>query len=260
MKDKQTMMSMNEILSRRRPAVLPSNAPRLAARLRWRDIALACLYSIAGSSAFAQTPPEHAKTRGNLMVVVRESIGNNKADETLRPSGKMRAKLADGREVALETASWEFIGDTHIRFVFDGAQSMINALPSDLVELGVANVDDALAVAIANVERVYGEPVASPWTAGIMEVSGQSPDFDSSYFLDRKFWRKLSERHPEGVVVVVPKRGGLLYVPASDKRAVEALQKNIAQLYASSGTARVSSAIFLFKNDKWSVFQAPTSR
>jgi hypothetical protein len=213
--------------------------------------------SLFPSIASAQAPVMPERTRENLMVVVRESIGANRADDAFTPTGKMKAKLADGREVELEMAHWEFIGDTHIRFVFDGPQTMINATSQDLEKLGLKGVEDALALALANLERVYGKPVASPWEGGVMVVEGKSPDLDSSYFLDRSYWQSLLKSHPEGVVVSVPKRGGLLYAPLSDKSAVEGLKRGVGALYSSSQRLRVSSALFLFKDGKWSVFQAP---
>lgn len=173
----------------------------------------------------------------------------------LRPFGKTKAKLQDGREVEIEMAWWELLGDIHIRFVFDGANAMTGAVPEDLANLNINSVEDALLLAIANVKRVYGEPKSSPWTDGIFEVAGKSPDLDSSYFLDREFWKKLTKKHPEGVAVIVPKRGGLLYSPISDINAVDELKKGVGQLYSTSGAMRVSSAVFLFKEDKWSVLQ-----
>ena len=89
-----------------------------------------------------------------------------------------------------------------------------------------------------------------------MEVEGKSPDLNSSYFLDRAYWLALSKNHPEGVIVCVPKRGGLLYASLSNMQAVDALKRNVWELYASSQRLRVSSALYLFKNGKWSVFQA----
>lgn len=196
------------------------------------------------------------KTRDNLMLVVRETIGANKLDEVLTPTGKATVKLSDGREIEMEMATWEFIGDTHIRFAFDGPQMMLDATPQDLAKLGVGNVDDALALAVSNIKRVYGEPSAAPWVGGVMEVQGKSPDLDSSYFLDREYWRALLRSHSEGLVVGVPKRGGLLYAPASDGKAVDGLKRGVARLHSTSGRLRVSSALYLFKDDKWSVFQA----
>jgi hypothetical protein len=220
---------------------------------------LAALASLvpAFATAQAKTP---ANTRENFMVVVRESIGANRTEDALNPTGKMKAKLADGREVEFEMASWEFIGDTHIRFVFDGPQSMVNAAPKDLERLGINGVDDALALALANLKRVYGEPVATSWAGGVMAVEGKSPDFNSSYFLDRAYWAALAKTHPEGIVVAVPKRGGLLYTPLSNTQAVDGLKRAIGDLYSSSQRQRVSSALYLFKDGKWSVFQAATKQ
>lgn len=211
--------------------------------------------SLLSAFATAQTSTP-ANTRENFMVVVRESVGANRTEDAFVPTGKMKSKLADGREIELETASWEFIGDTHIRFVFDGPLSMINSTPKDLERLGINGVDEALALALTNLKHVYGEPAATPWTGGLMSVEGKSPDFNSSYFLDRGYWSALTKAHPEGIVVCVPKRGGLLYTPLSNTQAVNALKHAVGELYSSSQRLRISSALYLFKDGKWSVFQA----
>ena len=208
-------------------------------------------------TALAQSPGMPERTRENFMVVVRESIGVNRTEDALTPMGMAKAKLPDGREIDIEMASWNFIGDTHIRFVFDGPHTMINATPQDFERLGINGVDEALSLALANIKRIYGEPNASPWEGGLMVVEGKSPDLNSSYFLDRAYWGGLLKLHPEGLVVSVAKRGGLLYTPLSNAKAVEGLKRGVAYLYTSSERMRVSSALFLFKDGKWSVFQAP---
>jgi hypothetical protein len=213
----------------------------------------ACL---AWSCALAQNAQAVDTSAQNLMVVLRESIGANKQDETLQPIGKGRAILRDGREVELEVAAFAFLGDMHIRFVFDGPTSMLNAKPQDLARLQ-KNPAQALQLAVGNIKRVYGDPVAKPFTGGLMQVQGKSPDLDSSYFLDRDFWRGLLRQHPEGIVVAVPKRGGLVFAPLSDGKAVDGLRKGVSHLYSSSGQLRVSSALYLFKDDHWTVFQPP---
>jgi len=195
------------------------------------------------------------KSASNLMVVLRESEGANSPGETLVPLGKVKAKLPDGAEVELEPAWYQYLGDMHLRFVFDAPSSMPGASVKDLEHLGLSP-QAALDLAVANIKRVYGEPRATPWS-GLMQVQGKSPDLDSSYFLDRAFWRGLLKQHPEGVVALVAKRGGLLYTPVSDAKGVEAMRKSVGYLYSSSGNLRVSSALYLFKDDRWSVFQPP---
>lgn len=191
------------------------------------------------------------------MVVLRETIGANRQNDAFAPTGKAKAQLPDGREVEIETASWEYIGDLHIRFVFDGEQMMINATREDLTRLGLNTVEEALLLALANVKRTYGSPTVTRVEGAIMQVAGKSPDLNSSYFLDRPFWQELVSRHPEGVVVSVPARGGLVYVPASETKHVEMLKTATPRWYANAQRLRVSSALFLFKDGKWSVLQAP---
>jgi hypothetical protein len=210
------------------------------------------------SSAVAQAPRTFDDSASNLMVVLRESVGSNKPDETLVPMGKAKARLADGKEIEIDTGWFSYIGDMHVRFVFDTPTSMPNATPQDLERLKLTP-EAALELAVRNIKRVYGEPKASPWN-DLMQVQGKSPDLDSSYFLDREFWNGLLKQHPEGVVAIVAKRGGLLYAPASNQKAVEGMRKSVAYLHASSERMRISSGLYLFKEGKWSVFQAPVKQ
>ena len=88
--------------------------------------------------ALAQTADMPERKRENLMVVVRESAGANRADDALVPMGKVKVKRLGDREAELDLAYWHFIGDTHIRFVFDGPQMTMDATPQD--QIGRAHV------------------------------------------------------------------------------------------------------------------------
>jgi hypothetical protein len=46
----------------------------------------------------------------------------------------------------------------------------------------------------------------------------------------------------------------------SDSKAVDGLRKGVTYLYSSSGQMRVSSALYLFKDDHWTVFQPPQTQ
>jgi len=194
----------------------------------------------------------------NLMAVLRESLGENKQDEQLQPFGPISARTPEGRRIEFDASWYRYLGDMHIRLVFDGAQSMQSASPEDLERLHLSP-QAALDLAVGNLRRVYGDPAVTPWSGGLMQVEGGSADLTSSYFLDREFWQGLQGRYPEGVVVAVPRRGGLVYAPLSDEGAVTTLRFSAAALYAGGPGARLSSALYLFKNGHWSVFQAPQS-
>jgi hypothetical protein len=220
----------------------------------WFALAIAC------SAALAQAQQEAADSfdtgPGNLMAVLRESAGANEQEETLQPFGTLRAELPDGSEVELETSWFRYVGDMHIRLVFDSSTQLQSASPDDLDRLRL-DPEHAVQLAVANLRRVYGAPVSKPWTAGLMQVVGRADDLNSSYFLDRPFWQSLEARYARGVVVAVPQRGGLLYAPADDEEAVAALRFSATAIYASSSRSRVSSALYLFHGGHWSVFQPP---
>lgn len=195
-------------------------------------------------------------TAGNLLVVLRESPGANKLVEGLAPFGKISARAADGREFEFEASWFQYLGDMHLRLVFDGTRRVQSALPDDLARLKLSP-EQALNIAVQNLRRRYGEPVAEPWTGGLMQVHGNAPELDSSYFLDHAFWLARLRESPAGIVAAVPDRGGLVFARADDESAVATLRFSAALLFAQNDDTRISSGLYLFKDGRWSVFQPP---
>lgn len=234
-----------------RPGRCAAMLRRFALRASLVFVALVLLPALAG----AQPARDYDDSATNLMVVLRESPGANKQDDGLVRTGKGRVALPDGKEVDIDFAWYEYLGDMHVRFVFDTPTSLPHATPLDLDRLGLTP-EAALELAVRNVRRVYGEPRAVRWR-DVFEVRAKAPDLLSSYFLDKQYWDGLLKRHPEGIVAAVVKRGGLLYAPLSDERGVVFLRRNVVPLFVTSDRLRVSSALYLYRDGRWSVFQAP---
>ncbi|QJW84739.1 hypothetical protein HK414_16920 [Ramlibacter terrae] len=212
------------------------------------------------ASACAATSESEAErfevSTANLLVVLRETPGANKQDEALHPFGKIAATLADGRDIEFEASWFQYLGDMHLRLVFDGERRVQSAVPGDLQRLRLTP-EEALEHAVGNLRRRYGSPVAEPRSGGLMQVRGKAPELDSSWFLDRAFWEEQLRNYPQGVVVAVPKRGGLVFARADDEVALTSLRFSAAALYAANDRSRLSSGLYLFKDGRWSVFQAP---
>lgn len=193
----------------------------------------------------------------NLLVVLRESPGSNRAHESLDPIGKVRAKLNDGSEVEIDASWFHYLGDMHVRLVFDSERSLQLASPDDLMRLRLTP-QMAIERAVGNLRKRYGEPKVTPFAGGMMQVQvGADPDLASSVFLDRDFWQNVAQGYPQGIVVSVPQRGGLIFVPADDDAALVNLQFSAVALFTSADRTRISSALYLFKEGRWSVFRAP---
>lgn len=219
----------------------------------WRHcMAAACLLA---APAFAMADAIDTSA-GNLLAVLRESPGSNFETETLEPIGNVKATLADGREVEIAASWFHYIGDMHVRLVFDGETSMQTASPEDLDRLRLSP-EQAVQTAVENLRRRYGSPRVQAFGGTVMQVTGGAPGLASSYFLDRAFWQEQARAHPQGIVVSVPGRGGILFAPADDETALVSLRFSAAALFTASERARVSSALYLFKDGRWSVYQAP---
>ena len=209
-----------------------------------------------GASRAATEFDNFETTAANLLVVLRESPGANKAQEGLQPFGLISTRLPDGREVQFEASWFQWLGDLHVRLVFDGGVRVRSAVPQDLKQIGLSP-EQALARALDNLRARYGPPQARPWSGGLMQVGGDAPELNSSYFLDREFWLAQAREHPQGLLVAVPRRGGLVFGPAGDQETLTSLQFTTAALYGESERNRLSSALYLFKEGQWSVYQAP---
>ncbi|HSV77611.1 MAG TPA: hypothetical protein VLK85_00205 [Ramlibacter sp.] len=214
----------------------------------------------ATAGAFAAAPDSTDESfevsAANLLAVLRETPGANKQDESLQPFGRIAGTMPDGREVEFQASWFQYLGDMHLRLVFDGVRRVQSASPDDLERLRLSP-EEALAHAVDNLRRRYGEPVAEPWTGGLMQVRGQAPELASSYLLDRAFWLEQLRFYPEGIVVAVPRRGGLVFARADDDLAVASLRFSAAVLYTDDERSRLSSGLYLFKDGRWSVFQPP---
>jgi hypothetical protein len=235
---------------------LDNEGNSMAAFRRLAALVAGAACAIGGAFAAPPATDDVDTSAGNLIVVLRESRGENKPDETLEPYGRVTAQLPDGRRIELATSWYQYLGDMHIRLVFDAGNSLQSATPNDLERLGLTP-EHALDVAVANLRRVYGEPRAAPWSGALMQVQGGAPELLSSYFLDRQFWLAQAKQHPEGIVAAVPERDGLVFGSAADAEAIDELRFSAAALYAGSGGARISSALYLFKDGRWSIFQRP---
>jgi hypothetical protein len=213
-------------------------------------LALCC----ATLSAPAAETESFDTSASNLLALLRESPGANKQDDSLRPMGRLKGTLPDGRVVEFEASWFDYLGDLHLRLVFDGERSVQSAMPEDLQRLHLSP-EEALERAVDNLRKRYGPAVAQPWSGGLMQVQGTAAELNSSFLLDRTFWQEQLKAHPDGVVVAAPRRGGVVFAPASDAAAVLSLRFSAAALYAADERERLSSALYLFKQGRWTVFQ-----
>ena len=197
--------------------------------------------------------PEPAIALDSLLLVLRERPGTNKAEESLAPVEPFSVPMPGGAAATMAPAWFDVIGDLQLRLVRHTPDYVFTLHASELDELKLG-VEDALAVALANLHRLHGAPVARPWH-NLQRVGGRTEDADSAYFMDRAFWRARLDEHPGGLVAAVPRTDLLLFAPLADTAAVDSMRRGVPGLHAGGGDYRLSSALFLFKDERWTVLQ-----
>ena len=188
-----------------------------------------------------------------LQFVLRERPGAHQPTESLSLVDPFEVPLPGGGTAAMAPAWFDLVGDLQLRLVRDTPEWVFTLHASELVDLQLG-ADDALAIALGNFRRLHGPPRVSPWH-NLRRVGGATEDVDHRWFLDRAVWRGLLAEHPGGLVVALPRTDLLLFAPASDAAAVASMRQGIPGLHAGGGDYRLSSALYLFEDDRWTVLQ-----
>ncbi|MCK9685527.1 hypothetical protein [Scleromatobacter humisilvae] len=196
---------------------------------------------------------EPAIALDSLLLVLRERPGADKADDAPVRVEPFAVPMPGGASATMAPAWFDLVGDLQLRLVRSTPDYVLTLHASELDALKLG-VEDALAVALANLHRLHGAPVARPWH-DLRRVGGHDEDADSAYFMDRAFWRARLAEHPEGLVAAVPRTDLLLFAPLADTGAVNSMRHGVPGLHAGGGDYRLSSALFLFEDDRWRVFQ-----
>ena len=189
-----------------------------------------------------------------VQFVLRERPGANKIDDSLALVEPFEVPLPGGAVATMAPAWFDLIGDLQLRLVRSTPDCILTLHASELDALA-PSVDEALALALANLHRQHGEPGASQWH-NLQRVGGRTEDVASAYFMDRAFWRARLAEHPAGLVAAVPRTDLLVFAPRVDGAALDSMRRGVPGLHASGGDWRLSSALYLFEDDRWSVFQA----
>ena len=196
------------------------------------------------SSSMAKKP-----VPDNFLVVIREAIEAKQPRVRFTPEFPQRAEI-DGELIEFNLAWYSLIGDTQIRFVYDGDTTMSNVEVEEFKSYGLTP-EEAISIAIGNQEKSYGIATYSKWQHGIFIVSGGSADLDSSHFLNERLWHEIESEYPGGVVVSIPDRGTLIFAPLNDQKASSLLVNNIQRLKESSGNLGISEYPYIRRNGYW---------
>lgn len=213
--------------------------------------AAAMLAFARARSGAAQSKDPLPRTREYVVALVRASPA---ADPKARAVQRIEPvvfptdpKSAPGNALVFD----HFVGDLHLRYVFDDPQFMLAMRARDLKRLGIRR-EDLPAIVVENYRRLYPKvTVARPEPSlGVVTNGGQ---LEPCTMLDGLFWEQQRRAFGGELIATVPARDAVFFTTREPRKNVELLKRLAMQAYETAGKAAVSRTVFLWQNYRWQV-------
>jgi hypothetical protein len=166
------------------------------------------------------------------------------------PHEQLKLPSAGNPKADAYRLSLGYLGDIRLNFRFDGSGR--DALVSDLKRLGISPAQ-ALGLAVLNHKRLHGDASFVPLSEGVYALKCPDTVVCATFFLDRRLWKQLLAKYPEGVLVAVPREGSVLFSPATDAGAGRRLREAAARMLSSAGNTRISRNLYRFGSTGWQI-------
>ncbi|MDO5652563.1 MAG: hypothetical protein Q4G39_00430 [Brachymonas sp.] len=191
----------------------------------------------------------------NLVLSVRQASGVMQPHEALVPLSASDYPQAYSSAVPADVATFGYIADLMVCFAFkeDERDEMALARGHDLLRLQLTP-EQALAHAIVNFKRSYSSPVATqlPDTL-VWQVHSNAPfALNSNVVFDAVFWSRQRAQHGD-LLVALPKRGIVLFIPANQAEAVSQLTQFAQSHYPQLPHQRMSDYLLHCTGAGWNV-------
>lgn len=156
-------------------------------------------------------------------------------------------KAAPGNALVFD----HFVGDLHLRYVFDDPQFMLALRARDLKRLEVPR-EDLPALVVTNFRRLYPKvTVARPdrWL-GLVTQGGE---LEPCVMLDGAFWQRQMTEFGGELIAAVPSAHEVYFAPREPRQNLELLKHLAILNHEKAGRRAVSRTVFGWRNFKWQV-------
>jgi hypothetical protein len=144
-----------------------------------------------------------------------------------------------------------FVGDLHLRYVFEDPSFMLALRMRDLKRLGIERA--ALPeLVVANYRRLYPKlTVARPdqWL-GLVTQGGE---LEPCIMLDGAFWQRQMKAFGGPLIAAVPSAQEVYFAPREPRQNIELLKHLAILHHEKAGKRGVSRTVFSWQNFRWAV-------
>jgi hypothetical protein len=144
-----------------------------------------------------------------------------------------------------------FVGDLHLRYVYDDPRFMQAMRVRDLARLGVTRAD-LPALVVANYRKLYPDlTVLEPEPGlGVVTKGGQ---LEPMVLLDAAFWDEQAQRAGGALIVAIPERDSVLFTKAEPRQNIELLKHRAVVGFEKAGKLALSRTVLAWRKGRWEV-------
>jgi hypothetical protein len=208
--------------------------------------------ALAGTRARAgESKDPLPRTKDYIVALVR---AQPTADPKARPVQKIEPVIfkPDPKSAPENALVFDhFVGDLHLRYVFDDPQFMLALRVRDLKRLGVPR-EDLPKLVVTNHRRLYPK-LTVVWPDRWLGLVTNGGELEPCTMLDGGFWDRQQKEFGGDLIAAVPSASEVFFTPREPKQNIELLKHLAVLHYEKAGKRAVSRSVFAWRFYKWEV-------
>lgn len=220
----------------------------------------ALLNAAAGTAALALAQPVARgaqskdplpRTKDYVVALVRSHPA---VDPKSRPVQKIEAAILppDPKSSPDNALVFDhFVGDLHLRYVFEDPSFMIALRVRDLKRLGLQR-DELPALVVSNYRRLYPK-LDVAWPERWLGVLTNGGELEPCAMLDGAFWERQQKAFGGELIAAVPSAQEVFFTPREPKQNIELLKHLAILHFEKAGKRAVSRTVFAWRRFRWEV-------
>lgn len=191
------------------------------------------------------------RTKDYIVALVRSHAA---VDPKSRPVQKIEAAIPkpDPKSAPDNALVFDhFVGDLHLRYVFDDPQFMLAVRLRDLKRLGLPR-DDLPTLVVSNYRRLYPK-LGIAWPERWLGLLTHGGELEPCTMLDGAFWDRQQKAFGGELIAAVPSVHEVYFTPREPKQNIELLKHLAILHYEKAGKRAVSRTVFAWRFFRWEV-------
>jgi hypothetical protein len=209
----------------------------------------AAFASGAARDALAQDPA--VNTREKIVALVR---GRPNADPKTRAVQKIEpVELTPepGNSIDNLPVFDHFVGELHLRYVFDDPRFMQALRGRDLKRLKLER-SELPALVVENYRKLYPDLSVIQPEPGVGAVI-RGGELEPTILLDADFWDDQEKRIGGPLIAALPERDSVVFTRIDPKQNIELLKHRAVVAYEKAGQRALSRTVLAWREKRWEV-------